>query len=127
MLSQLNSRLAFVAESMAELENQLGKYLRSEHTSCRVSEHQVFIEYQHDLTFESASAQAEILLRLLNIPCDDNNARNLVADISGKDGITRLHLDLSYDDKNDLLTKYICSQLLTSFKTVESLEDTKVN
>ncbi|MBY6196831.1 hypothetical protein [Vibrio hangzhouensis] len=127
MLSQLNSRLAFVAESMAELENQLGKYLRSEHTSCRVSEHQVFIEYQHDLTFESASAQAEILLRLLNIPCDDNNARNLVADISGKDGITRLHLDLSYDDKSDLLTKYICSQLLTSFKTVESLEDTKVN
>ena len=127
MLSQLNSRLAFVAESMAELENQLGKYLRSEHTSCRVSEHQVFIEYQHDLTFESASAQAEILLRLLNIPCDDNDARNLVADISGKDGITRLHLDLSYDDKNDLLTKYICSQLLTSFKKVESLEDTKVN
>ncbi|SEF94337.1 hypothetical protein [Vibrio hangzhouensis] len=127
MLSQLNSRLAFVAESMAELENQLGKYLRSEHTSCRVSEHQVYIEYQHDLTFESASAQAEILLRLLNIPCDNDDAKNLVADISGKDGITRLHLDLSYDDKNDLLTKYICSQLLTSFKTVESIEDTKVN
>lgn len=127
MLSQLNSRLAFVAESMAELENQLGKYLCSEHTSCRVSEHQVYIEYQHDLTFESASAQAEILLRLLNIPCDNDDAKNLVADISGKDGITRLHLDLSYDDKNDLLTKYICSQLLTSFKTVESIEDTKVN
>ncbi|MGR5175315.1 hypothetical protein ACPV4B_01050 [Vibrio parahaemolyticus] len=127
MLSQLNSRLAFVAESMAELENQLGKYLRSEHSSCKVSEHQVYIEYQHDLTFESASAQAEILLRLLNIPCDNDDAKNLVADISGKDGTTRLHLDLSYDDKNDLLTKYICSQLLTSFKAVENIEDTKVN
>lgn len=121
MLKQLNQRLTRVADNMAEFESQLSAYFTHGRCSCSVKNHDVFLEYQHDLTFEQASEQAQTLLALLQIPHDDTLAQsqNLLVDIVGKEDKTTLHLNLSCHDENDLLAKYICSQLLAFFQHLE--------
>ncbi|UUM29666.1 hypothetical protein [Vibrio japonicus] len=117
MLNKLKHRLAHAAENIAELENHLGRYVEREGSSCKISKHEVYLEYPHDLTFEEASIQAEALLNLCKIPSeDDGEERSLLLDISGKDGMTKLHFDLSIREEDDLLAQYICSQLQQSFK-----------
>ncbi|EHZ2732287.1 hypothetical protein MUE08_004647 [Vibrio parahaemolyticus] len=117
MLSELNNRLAIVAENIAEIEGQFGEYFRPERCICTVNGQEVFLEYQHDLTFEQASEQAEALLRFFKVPIGDN-VRDLLVEISGKGTITKVHLDLSYTDEDDLLLQYICSELLLFFQKV---------
>lgn len=118
MLSKLNNRLSTVAEHMADLEFQLGTYLQPERYTCSVNGQEVFIEYQHDLEFENASDQAEALLRLFNIPLSGDE-RNLLVEVVGKGNTTKLHLDLSCDNEDDLLLKYVCFELLSAFKELE--------
>lgn len=118
MLSKLNNRLSTVAAHMADLEYQLGTYLQPNRYTCSVKGQEVFLEYQHDLEFENAADQAEALLTLFNIPVNGNE-RKLLVEVTGKGNTTKLHLDLSCDDENDLLLKYICAELLSAFKALE--------
>jgi hypothetical protein len=118
MLNKLNNRLSTVAEHMADLEYQLGTYLQPERYTCSVKGQEVFLDYQHDLEFENAADQAEALLRLFNIPVNGGE-RKLLVEVTGKGNSTKLHLDLSCDDEDDLLLKYICSELSFAFKALE--------
>ncbi|MDF2154580.1 hypothetical protein [Vibrio sp. CAU 1672] len=124
MLRELNHRLANVAESMAEFDSQIGQYLERNDCSCQVTQQNVYLEYQHDLTFEQASEQAQTLLKILDIPYGDSSgggkSRNLLADIAGKEHRTKLHFDLSCGDESDLLLQYLCSQLLKYFQQLET-------
>lgn len=117
MLSKLNNRLSTVAEHMADLEYQLGTYLQPGQYSCVVEGEEVFLEYQHDLEFENASGQAESLLRLFNIPLSGDE-RKLLVEVTGKGNTTKLHLNLSCENETDLLLKYICSELLSAFRSL---------
>ncbi len=119
MLSKLNNRLSTVAEHMANLEVQLGTYLQPGCYTCNVKGSEVFIEYQHDLEFESASNQAEALMRLFNIPLQAGE-RKLLVELEGKGNKTKLHLDLSCDKENDLLLQSVCTELLSAFKALET-------
>lgn len=120
MLNKLKHRLICVADNIAELENHLGRYTEKSSCSCKVDKHEVYLEYQHDLTFEEASIQAEALLTICKLPPGNGDeARNLLLDISGKDGTTKLHFDLSIHEEDDLLIQYVCSQLQQSFKALE--------
>ncbi len=118
MLSKLNNRLCTVAEHMADLEFQLGTYLKPGRYSCLVKGNEVFIEYEHDLEFDNASDQAEALLRLFTIPLEAEE-KKLLAEVVGKENKTKLHLDLSCDKANDLLLEYVCTELLSAFKALE--------
>ncbi|MGR5060798.1 hypothetical protein ACPV3O_21315 [Vibrio rotiferianus] len=117
MLSELNDRLATVSENIAQLEGQFGEYFKPDRCQCTVNNHEVFLEYQHDLVFEEASEQAQVLLRLLDIPTIGGGRRNLLRDVSGKGDTTKLHLDLSCTEE-DLLLQYVCSELLFFFQKI---------
>ena len=119
MLNKLNIRLANVADHMAELESQLKPYLTSEQCTCCVDGKTVYLEYKHDLEFESASHQGEALLGLLKIPMADGE-RNLLVDVIGNETMTKFHLDLSCSRDDDLLLQYICKELLAAFRQLET-------
>ncbi|MGR5131614.1 hypothetical protein [Vibrio alfacsensis] len=122
MVSELNDRLAIVAENIAELECQLGEYFKPGHCTCLVNNQEVFLEYQHDMAFEEASEQAQALLRLFNVPTHGDastDARNLLVEVSGKGPTTKLHLDLSHTGEDDLFLQYLCSELLLFFQKLE--------
>lgn len=121
MLRQLNKRLTRVADNMAEFESQLSAYFIQGNYSCQIKNRDVYLEYQHDLTVDQAEEQAKTLLSLLEIPNygDSAKPKNLLVDITGKEGKTSLHLHLSCHDERDLLATYICSQLLLSFQDLE--------
>ncbi len=118
MLSKLNRRLSTVAEHMADLEFQLGTYLKPNRYSCLVKGNEVFLEYEHDLEFDNASDQAQALLRLFTIPLVGEE-KKLLVEVVGKGNKTKLHLDLSCDKEHDLLLKYVCTELLSAFKALE--------
>ncbi len=123
MLSKLNNRLTVVAECMTEFDSLVGQYLTKERCSCVVNLKEVNLEYQHGLTFEDASEQANTLLRLFNIPLGDcgneDGSINLLVEVSGKDDTTKLRFDFAHNDSHDLFLQYICSQLLLSFQKLE--------
>ncbi|MET2897232.1 hypothetical protein ABXV22_02765 [Vibrio rotiferianus] len=116
MLSELNDRLATVPENIVQLEGQFGEYFKPDRCQCTVNNHEVFLEYQHDLVFAQVSEQAQVLLRLLDIPTIGGR-RNLLRDVSGKGNTTKLHLDLSCTEE-DLPLQYVCSELLLVFQKI---------
>ena len=43
----------------------------------------------------------------------------MLVEVVGKGNTTRLHLDLTCDQEDDHLLRYICSELLSAFKALE--------